>query len=114
MVMMRTVAVSALHEFVQLFGKLEGPCIIVTLMENTCVALKEFGVNMSSCEAETIFGGKLETILEHSDLLKKSGLPTEKTAVLRQYLLLFCFVLFFLLCICCVTEALNSKALQHS
>lgn len=36
-----TVAVSALHEFVQLFGKLEGPCIVVILMENACVALKE-------------------------------------------------------------------------
>lgn len=41
MMMTITVAVSALREFVQLFGKSEGPCIIVILMENVCVALKE-------------------------------------------------------------------------
>lgn len=39
--MMMTVAVSALHSFVQPFGKLEGPCVVVVLMEHVCVALKE-------------------------------------------------------------------------
>lgn len=37
-----TVAVFALREFVQPFGKREGPCIIVMLTESICVALKLF------------------------------------------------------------------------
>lgn len=40
MMMTITVDVSALHEFVKWFGKLEGPYIVVILMENVCVALK--------------------------------------------------------------------------
>lgn len=99
--MMVTVAVFALHEFVQLFGKLEGSCIIVILMENVCVALKGlFGAQRLLCEAQTIFGGKLERVSEHPQLLLQSGLITEKTVVLAStcyFLLLLIFPTFIVL-----------------
>lgn len=64
---MMTITVAALRGFVQLFGKLEGPCIVVMLMESIRVALKDLFLALCLvCEAQTIFGGKLESISEQS------------------------------------------------
>lgn len=60
------------------------------------MSLKElFGALCFVCQAQTIFGGKPESVSEHSQLLMRSGLITEKNVILHQYLLLFYYYYYY-------------------